>query len=227
MAFELGEVVPWGRSFEEYCEMFALGEEDLARKCLGCGDGPASFNATLTSRGGTIVSVDPVYRFSAEEIAGRIAETFGVVMEQTRQNADEFIWTRIASPDELAKVRMKAMADFLLDFARGKEVARYVAGELPELPFPDDEFDLALCSHFLFLYSQQFDLDFHLRSLRELCRVAREVRVFPLLELGALQSRHLDTVVSRLANEGYEVGIEQVEYEFQRGGNQMLRVRQG
>jgi hypothetical protein len=40
---------------------------------------------------------------------------------------------------------------------------------------------------------------FHVESIRELCRVSRDVRLFPLLELAA--------------------------YEFQREGNQMMRVR--
>jgi len=52
------------------------------------------------------------------------------------------------------------------------------------------------------------------------------VRLFPLLELGCIPARHVAAVVSRLKAEGYCVEIKSVEYEFQRGGNQMLRVRQ-
>ena len=72
MAFRLEEVVPWGRSFEEYQAMFALSDKDLSGRILGCADGPASFNAGLTKRGGKIVSADPLYRFSREEIRNRI-----------------------------------------------------------------------------------------------------------------------------------------------------------
>ena len=43
--FALDQVVPWGRSFDEYRRMFALTDADLSRVILGCGDGPASFNA--------------------------------------------------------------------------------------------------------------------------------------------------------------------------------------
>ena len=78
-------------------------------------------------------------------------------------------------------------------------------------------FSLENASHFLFLYSGQFDLEFHLQSLRELRRVAAEVRVFPILELGSGRSRHIDRVLAVLASEVYEVGIERVGYEFQRG----------
>ena len=92
------------------------------------------------------------------------------------------------------------------------------------LPFADRAFDLALCSHFLFLYSQQHDEAFHVASMRELCRVAREVRVFPLLALGALTSPHVGAVREAMTKDGLVVTVERVPYEFQRGGNEMLRV---
>ncbi len=107
----------------------------------------------------------------------------------------------------------------------GLHEGRYVKGALPSLPFRDKAFDLALCSHFLFLYSEQFSVHFHVRSVQELCRVAQEVRIFPLLELGATKSRHLDSVLSQLETDGYSSSIQTVPYEFQRGGNRMLRVR--
>jgi hypothetical protein len=205
--------------------MFALSADDLGKSILGCGDGPASFNCTLTKRGGSVVSVDPLYRFTAEEISSRIKETYNIVIEQTRKNAHEFVWSCVGSVEELGHLRMTAMRGFVADFADGKSQGRYVDAELPQLPFTEGSFDLALCSHFLFLYSEQFDKEFHLASLRELCRVAREVRVFPLLELGSVRSRHLDEVVTVLSTEGYQLLIERVPYEFQKGGNEMLRLR--
>lgn len=224
MAFRLEDIVPWGRSFDEYAAMFALGPGDLAKRILGCGDGPAAFNATLTGRGGSVVSADPVYGFPAADIAKRLDDVFDVVLEQTRQNREEFVWTHIRSVEELGRIRMQAMRCFLEDFEGGKREGRYLPAELPVLPFDDARFDLALVSHLLFLYSAHLDLDFHVNSLRELCRVSSEVRVFPLLELGAVRSRHLEEVVTRLASEGYTVEIERVGYEFQRGGDEMLRV---
>jgi len=225
MGFTLENVVPWGRSFEEYVSMFALTQQDLCGRILGCGDGPASFNSELTNRGGQVVSVDPLYRFSCADIRRRIDETSPVVLEQTRQNAGEFVWTSIRSVDELEAVRMSAMEEFLADYPLGLSQGRYVDGELPSLPFADGDFDLALCSHFLFLYSEHLSEDFHLDSIREMCRVARETRIFPLLELGARKSRHVEAVATRLADCGYRVSVETATYEFQRGGNQMMRVR--
>ena len=224
MVFTLNEIVPWGRSYEEYRDMFALSDKDLSERILGCADGPASFNAVLTRRGGKIVSVDPLYRFSRKEIRSRIDQVFETVLTETRKNAHEFVWGTISSVGALGETRRKAMDDFLDDFPEGLGEERYIDASLPELPFREKEFELALCSHYLFLYSPHLSLDFHLRSIRELCRVAREVRIFPLLELGAVPSRHLEAVQKKLREQEYTVSIVPVDYEFQRGGNRMMKV---
>lgn len=202
--------------------MFSLSAADLGKRILGCSDGPAGFNAELTRRGGQVISVDPVYQFSVDEIKSRIEATYETVLGQTRQNQDEFIWTYIKTVDELGRVRREAMHQFLTDYPNGK--GRYIGGELPSLDFSDKAFDLALCSHFLFLYGEHFSADFHIQSIVELCRVAQEVRIFPLLELGAKKSRHLGEVIERLGYQGYGCAVEKVAYEFQKGGNEMLRV---
>ncbi len=226
MSFTLKDIVPWGRSFAEYVAMFALSSADLQRKILGCGDGPASFNALLSRQGGRVqvLSVDPLYWFSPEDISKRISETYADVLEQTRKNKHEFIWTTFKSVDELGRIRMAAMREFLSDYPIGLEQGRYVGGELPNLPFVDNEYDLAVCSHLLFLYSEQLSEDFHVASIRELCRVAKEVRIFPLLDLWAKISRHLQAVTNSLSSMGYSVTINPVSYEFQRGGNQMMKI---
>ncbi len=96
---------------------------------------------------------------------------------------------------------------------------------LPVLPFADASFDLALCSHFLFLYSSQLGKRFHVSAVREMCRVAAEVRVFPLLALGGSRSPHVDHCADDLRGSGFDVVIQGVPYEFQRGGDQMMRIR--
>ncbi|MBU3917157.1 SAM-dependent methyltransferase, partial [bacterium] len=69
---ELSEVVPWGRSLNEYKKMFSLSSDDLRKKILGCGDGPACFNAELSADGGNITSIDPIYQFSPDQIRLKI-----------------------------------------------------------------------------------------------------------------------------------------------------------
>ena len=94
------------------------------------------------------------------------------------------------------------------------------------MPFADATFDLALCSHFLFLYSAHFDLDFHRQAILELLRVAREVCIFPcsISIAHALPTSNPSARILRSA--GYDVELVVVPYEFQRGGNEMLRVSQ-
>src|SRR5262249_53598552 len=149
----LQEVVPWGRSFDEYRLMFALSESDLAGRLLGCADGPASFNAEGTDRGCQIVSCDPLYQWSGADIRQRILATSGQVLEETRRNAHEFVWDTIESVEKLSELRFGAMETFLEDYEAGRREGRYVAGALPNLPLADDSFDVALSSHFLFLYA--------------------------------------------------------------------------
>lgn len=205
--------------------MFSLTAEDLGRSILGCGDGPASFNSELTARGGKIVSVDPLYECNSDQIAARIDQCFGRVMEETRKHADEFVWSHVRSVDELGEIRMGAMRSFLSDYPAGRSQGRYLADALPSLSFADNSFDLGLCSHFLFLYSQHFDLAFHIESIAEMCRVCREVRIFPLLQLGSRPSQHLDSACRYFRARGFEVDPVEVPYEFQRGGNTMLRIK--
>jgi len=223
--FTLGKVVPWGRSFDEYRRMFALTESDLRLKIVGCGDGPADFNAEATRRGSTVVSCDPIYRYEVDQLRERIAATFEEILDQTRRNTTEFVWTEIRSVEELGQVRMAAMNDFLDDYATGRSHGRYVDAELPDLPFDDSSFDIALCSHFLFLYTTQLGESFHQHAIREMCRVAKEVRIFPLLALGAVPSPLVDPVIAEFGRDGFDVSIEDVPYEFQRGGNRMMRIR--
>lgn len=224
MAFTLATVVPWGRSYDEYVAMFALGSDDLSRRILGCGDGPAAFNSVVSRRGGRVVSVDPIYEFSAEQLAERIAAVFAPMLAETERNQNEFVWRHVRSTAELGRLRRQAMDEFLSDYAVGCEEQRYIAAELPVLPFVAGSFELALCSHFLFLYSEHFSLQFHVDSLAELCRVASEVRVFPLNELGARPSRHLEAVIAALMERGMRTEIVRVDYEFQKGADRMLRI---
>lgn len=77
---KLEEVVPWGRSLTEYQLMFDLSERDLNSKILGCGDGPASFNAEMTKLGHSVLSIDPIYQFSAEQIEKRVRATYEPVI---------------------------------------------------------------------------------------------------------------------------------------------------
>ena len=227
MSITLDQVVPWGRSLEEYRRMFDMSERDLDAKILGCGDGPASFNAEMTALGRSVVSCDPIYAFSKEQIARRVEDTYDPIIEQVRHKIQNYVWSDFSDPDALGRHRLATMRAFLADFDAGRAAARYLPDALPALSFADGQFDLALCSHLLFLYSTQFDEAFHRASVREMCRVAPEVRIFPLLALDGSRSPFVDACVADARAAGVEAEMVRVPYEFQRGGNEMLRLRRG
>ncbi len=220
MTIQYKDIVPWGRNFDEYTRMFSLSEADLKLRILGCGDGPASFNIECNQLGGHVTSIDPLYRFSRAEIEQRIAETYEDVITQTRAHQDKYIWDSIPSVDALGQIRMGAMRRFIDSYEVGRMENKYIPGELPALPFADQSFDLALSSHFLFLYTDNLTFDFHIASVREMLRVANEVRIFPLLDVNAQESRYLQGVLESFQE--YKLEIRKVNYEFQRGGNKML-----
>ena len=224
--FRYEQVVPWGRSLDEYRQMFSLTDGDLQSRILGCADGPASFNVEMLKRGNPVVSCDPLYRLTADQIKIRIDATYQDVMEQLRENRSQFVWHTIRSPEELGQIRMRAMLAFLEDYDQGKRDGRYLDAQLPSLPIPSSSFDLALCSHFLFLYSDNLSFSFHYRSIEEMCRVAKEVRVFPILDYNGNESPYVARIFETLQNAGFKVSIVKVPYEFQRGGDRMITVTQ-
>jgi hypothetical protein len=204
--------------------MFNLSEHDLSSGLLDCGGGPSGFTAEVSARGHRAVSVDPIYRHSGREIRARFDATAGPMLAQVRATPDDWVWRYHRDPDHLMANRQAALERFLADYEDGLRGGRYVVAELPSLPFAAGSFGLAVCSHLLFLYSDLLSEAFHVESVRELCRVAREVRIFPLLTLRHEPSPHLAAVRSAASRGGWTSEVVRVDYEFVRGGDQMLRL---
>jgi len=244
MVMQLDEIVPFGRSFDEYVKMFSLDDRDLQSSILSVADGPASFNAEGTERGYHIHSVDPLYAFTASEIRDRFYAVRDNIIDQIKATPDNWVWTYHASADDLSARRTRVAERFAADFSQfrashtashtashqannsdlshGRE--RYAIGKLPKLSYPDGAYGLGLCSHFLFLYSEQLDTAFHMAAIGELLRVCHEVRIFPLLNLSQKTSPHLPPVIEHFEALGYGVSLETVDYELQPGGNKMLKI---
>jgi hypothetical protein len=225
MVMKLDTVVPFGRSLGEYKAMFNLTELDLKKRILGVADGPASFNAETTAIGGQITSIDPLYQFSGTEILQRFDAVLDNIIHQVKSSPEDWVWTYHKSPEDLRNKRVEVIYRFVEDYENGKLQGRYQVGELPKLDIKDDAYELVLCSHFLFLYSDHYNVQFHLESIKEMLRVAKEVRIFPLLTLMLNRSPHLDQVMRSLHEMNYDVSIQPTSYELQKGGNEMLLVR--
>ena len=222
--FDFGGAVPaWGRSATEYEAFFALSDVPTSARVLDCGGGPSSFAAGWGGKGRFVVAVDPVYRLSGRNIEADFESTSARMLKGAREAYARFIWDQYESPESVVRLRRDVLSTFLRDFRSASASGRYVAGLLPDLPFVAKSFDLVLCSHLLFLYSTEFDTETHISYLRELLRVGREVRVYPLLDMAGNRSRHLDHAIQKMRDRA-DVEVVPVPFEFRRGDTNMLRL---
>ncbi|WP_114575405.1 hypothetical protein [Saliphagus sp. LR7] len=223
-AFEVRDVAVIGRTFEEYLAMFDLEARDLeGERVLDCPSGAGSFAAGVADRGVSAVGADRAYRRPPAELARRCRSDTAAVADQLPEKRELFDWEYYGSVEGRIELLKRACETFLGDY-RAASGGRYVAGALPDLPFADDAFSLALSAHLLFLYDDRFDRAFHAASLRELARVAREVRVYPLQGLDAEPSGLLDGLIEELRAEGYDAEIRPTPFEFQRGSTDQLVI---
>ncbi|WP_049825401.1 hypothetical protein [Paenibacillus polymyxa] len=84
-----------------------------------------------------------------------------------------------------------------------KRPERYVTAVLPELRFEDEQFNIVLSAHFLFMYSDRLDYEFHKKTVHDL----------------------LDRLILELEADGLRVTEAKVPYEFMRNGNSLLSIR--
>ena len=91
------------------------------------------------------------------------------------------------------------------------------------MPFDDFSFDIAICPYSLFTENNT-NLDFHLKVIRELSRVAKEVRIFPLINPQGILSPLLGPVLLGLQQENYGVEVRDVTSPLLQKENAMLRV---
>ncbi len=218
------QVIVTSRPLEEYRAMFGLTEEELGLSLLDCAAGASSFAAELSRQGGSVTACDPLYRREAPDPA-RMRTDILTGDAYVRRNSDDYVWTFHQTPDDHLRRRLSAAETFAHDIRTRPE--GYVPGSLPGLPFEDDAVDVVLCSHLLFAYPALFSYDFHLRSIRQMWRVAaREGRIFPLLSAAEPSPYpELDRLRRKLEHAGVSTEVRAVPYEFQRGGNEMLVCR--
>lgn len=92
MVMRLNKVIPFGRSLGECKCMFNLSQADLDKKIIGVGDGPASFNAEMKKMGNSIVLIDPLYEFNADEIDNQFYNpTVKKVKYEIRKGGNEML----------------------------------------------------------------------------------------------------------------------------------------
>lgn len=221
---DIDRVAIIGRTYDEYAKFFMLDSAVLGRvTVLDCGGGVSSFAAEANRAGCRITACDPVYAMPVSDLIRRGEEDLAHVFDRFDRAAHLYTWSHYRDKEEIIACRRRALARFADDFPSGLEQGRYLAATLPSLPFNDKCFELVLCSHFLFLYHDRLDREFHRATLLELVRVAGgEVRVFPLQGLDAQPYPDLSEMLDWLAGQGIWADVVDVPFEFQKGSNQML-----
>ncbi len=121
--------------------------------------------------------------------------------------------------------RQHALKIFQIDYDKSK----YYHNELPILKFEDNNFDIVLSSHLLFVYDDRFSYEFHYKTIKEMLRVAKKVQIFPLINFQnnrVDEENNFSLYVYKILDDlkEYKIKIEKVSFEFQPRGNYQMVI---
>ncbi|MCL7748670.1 SAM-dependent methyltransferase [Halalkalibacter alkaliphilus] len=221
---DLERIVFIGRTFEEYMAMFLLSSDELkGKKVLDCPAGACSFTAVGNKQGLDITACDIAYDHASEDLKSKGIRDIEYAIKHMEQAKGNYVWDYFNDVNALRNHRLNALHDCSDDMKQNNE--RYIPVTLPFLPFHDDEFDVVLSAHFLFMYGDRLDYEFHLETVNELLRVTKkEIRIFPLVNLEGKRYEHLNPLKRELVGKGYFVEEKEVPYEFQKNANSMMII---
>jgi hypothetical protein len=239
--FKFDTVAFFGRSLAEYVEMFNLNLDELkGKKVLDCPSGPASFVAEANKLGIDVTGVDPVYENDFESMITHGRDSIELGMAKSMKVTHLFHTEGDPDREIFKKEKLTALNRFSEDYPNGFKSHRYLVAKLPNLPFADKSFDIALSSYLLFFYADTkdggvidestFDYDFHIASILELIRVTKnEIRIYPLCAPNVNDSQSkakifVDKIISDLNSRKIKTEIVPVKYKDVRGAETMLRL---
>lgn len=216
------------RSFDEYLRMFDLRRESLSGSLLDIAGGASSFTADAVADGLDAYAVDPRYALGSEILIAEAAEEIGVSTAKMERLADTFDFSYYGSLANHRANRESSLMRFAAHYADvGERNKRYAAGQLPQLPYEDDRFDTVFCSHFLFLYADQFDERFHREAVLEMMRVCRPggtIRIYPILSLKWEPYAHMEQLQQAIRAAGGTSGMFESKLPFIPGSQLGLLV---
>jgi len=220
---QLDRVVLLGRTFEEYRRYFLLDPVCLAgKRLLDVAGGVSSFCAEGNKLGIKVTAFDPIYALSLEKIRQRCEPDLESVY-QSIGRVPTYRWGFYKNPDYMRALRQRASTMFFTDFQIHPE--RYVAGQLPRLPFARCEFDLTLVSYLLFAYQDRFDYEFHRSSILEIMRVTRgEARIYPTVTFEAQPSEYVAMLRADPMLQQFDFTEIKTDFEFLVNSNSFLKV---
>lgn len=211
----------WVHNLSDYRRMFALSDQDLTRSILEYPAGISSFNAEMKMlKASQVISGDRHYNLEPQSMVKHVEQLVQQLAEQLHHYQDRLIDAKPNAVQEIVSRWTEDAQLFLNDYVSGHRDTRYQYMNLPKLPFADFEIELALCPDILFR-SGNASPD---KDIMELCRVAEEVRIFPLLDEYGEISKAIGPSILNLQNKNYGVEICEVPYQLLKGSNAMLRV---
>lgn len=214
----LNHVVISGHTLDDYRRMFDLDSLDLRKSIINFGCGFDSFNAEMYHQKKTVTSCDSIYNYDFASLQEYVGQTLANMMDYFCSSNQ----STLEDTDHFIAQKRKSAETFLHDFPLGLQQKRYQNFCTSSSEPIVGKFQLALSSHYLFVRAD-LTLEAHLRAITEACRVAHELRIFPLNENDVV-SPILGPVLLELQKRNFGLEIRQVDYEIQKGSNAMLRV---
>lgn len=218
------EVIPgWIHGLEEYEQMFDLQAEDYQKSILDFPGSISSFNADVHQHAKQVVSGDAIYGMDDTAINAYAKQLIQLNRDHLTAHADDILQHGERALEAIFSMWDANAQRFLADYQTGKQQQRYQQVLMPDLPYDNHQFQLALCSDYVFNRHAQNDCRPE-QVVAELCRVAEEVRIFPLLAENGEISEWLGPLMLDLQQRNHGIEIRQVAFENLKGGNAMLRV---
>jgi ubiquinone/menaquinone biosynthesis C-methylase UbiE len=227
--YEQTGVVMTCRSYEEYVQMFMLDEHLLKKgKVLDVASGGSSFVAELNKRGHNAIGVDPLYRLPVEEMSTHGDTEIAIANQKLDKVKHLYVWDSYGSLDTHNEIRLNSFKQFLNSYEKDAKKEKYIAATLPSLPFEDETFSLILCNHFLFLYQDQFDYQFHLDAIKELIRITKKdgvIRIYPLVGFKNEVFPYINQLMATLDNDGIKIELSKTDFRFLPSATHFLSIK--
>ncbi|MCP4482279.1 MAG: SAM-dependent methyltransferase [bacterium] len=214
-----------GRTFTEYCEIFKLSKNLLNNNSfLDCPSGASSFTAESNKNNIVATACDCEYSKPFFEIEKKCQNEFKKIKPALSNAEKIFDWTFYQNIENVLTYRKKAYQGYLLDY--NKYPDRYIKGILPHLNFQNEQFDIVLSGHFLFLYADRLSLPFHLMTILELLRVAKkEIRIYPLIGLDGKKYKDINKLLNKIKILGFFPLIKKTNFQFLKNSNELLIIK--
>lgn len=227
MDLSINEICGLGYSVDDYKKMFDLSDDDLNRNILDYRSGANVFCQEIynqnKSEASIIKACDPIYQMNITDLKKLAKASIDKLNQEYKANKSKFT-LNTADFEKFIEQRINNINIFFSEFEVNKNNNLYTLDSLPSLSFEDEKFDLALVNYYFFSYSEILGLDYIVAGLKELIRVANEVRIFPLVNHSGEYSDAVPMVLGKLQENDLGAEIKEVEFGLWQSENAMMKV---